>query len=198
MQTQTRIDQLQRTPGKAEIINGTVVLMSPTGGGPGFAGDAIFVSLWQYARRTGVGRAGVGRAGVGRAGVGRAGVGRAMGDNKGFRVDLPHRGSFSPDTAFYVGPDPGMKFYEGAAVFAVEVRSEGDYGAAAEDAIARKRADYFAAGTLVVWDVDLLSEDTVCVYCPKQPDNPEIFTRSQIAATEPAVPDWTLKVEDLF
>ena len=57
-----------------------------------------------------------------------------------------------------------MKFFEGAPVFAVEVRSEGDYGPRAEAAMARKRSDYFAAGTLVVWDVDLLSEDVVNVY----------------------------------
>jgi Uma2 family endonuclease len=49
-----------------------------------------------------------------------------------------------------------MKFFEGAPVFAVEVRSEGDYGPAAERELAEKRADYFAAGTLAVWDVDLL------------------------------------------
>src|SRR3712207_7434649 len=36
----------------------------------------------------------------------------------------------------------GMKFLEGAPVFAVEVRSEGDYGPAAEQAMAEKRADY--------------------------------------------------------
>ena len=61
-------------------------------------------------------------------------------------MHLPNRENFSPDAAFYVGPDPGMKFYEGAPVFAVEVRSEGDYGPAAEEALAAKRADYFAAG----------------------------------------------------
>ena len=57
-----------------------------------------------------------------------------------------------------------MKFGEGAPVFAVEVRSEGDYGPAAERAMAQKRADYFAAGTLVVWDVDLLSDEIVKSY----------------------------------
>jgi hypothetical protein len=35
-------------------------------------------------------------------------------------------------------------------VFAVEVRSEDDYGPAAEKALAAKRADDFAAGTRVV------------------------------------------------
>ena len=42
-----------------------------------------------------------------------------------------------------------MKFYDGAPIFAAEVRSESDYGPDAEAAMARKRADYFAAGTLV-------------------------------------------------
>jgi hypothetical protein len=35
----------------------------------------------------------------------------------------------------------------------VEVRSEGDYGPRAEQELARKRADYFEAGTRAVWDV---------------------------------------------
>ena len=87
----------------------------------------------------------------------------AVGDNVGFVVNLPHRKSFCPDTAFYVGSDPGMKFFDGAPVFAVEVRSEGDYGPRAERQMALKRADYFAAGTLVVWDVDLPSNDVVRV-----------------------------------
>ena len=33
-----------------------------------------------------------------------------------------------------------------------------DYGPAAEKAMAHKRADYFAAGTQVVWDVEILRE----------------------------------------
>ena len=47
-----------------------------------------------------------------------------------------------------------MRFIEGPPTFAVEVRSENDYGPAAEREMAAKRADYFEAGTLVVWDVD--------------------------------------------
>ena len=99
--------------GKAEIVNGELVMMSPTGG-PSYAASEIFVSLHEYARRK------------------RTGI--AVADNVGFHVDLPNRESFSPDAAFYVGPDPGMKFFEGAPVFAVEVRSEGDYGPQAEKA----------------------------------------------------------------
>jgi hypothetical protein len=33
-----------------------------------------------------------------------------------------------------------------------------------------KRADYFACGTLVLWDVDLLSEDVVKSYKASNPD----------------------------
>jgi Uma2 family endonuclease len=180
METSTKatFEDLYRVPGKAEIVNGELVLMAPTGGGPGYAGDEVFASLREHVRQTG--------------------TGRAVGDNKAFRVYLPHRGSFSPDAAYYTGPSPGMRFYEGAPVFAVEVRSENDYGAKAEEAMAAKRADYFAAGTLVVWDVDLLSEDVVRAYRADDPENPQVFRRGEIAEAEPAVPGWRMPVDDLF
>jgi len=55
-------------------------------------------------------------------------------------VDLPHRKSLSPDAAFYVGTPIEAKFLEGAPLFAVEIRSEGDYGPTAERGLAEKRA----------------------------------------------------------
>jgi Uma2 family endonuclease len=116
----------------------------------------------------------------------------------GFLVDLPNRDSFSPDAAYYVGPGSGMRFIEGAPVFAVEVRSENDYGPRAERAIAQKRADYFAAGTLVVWDVDMLHSDAVRSYRHDDPDNPRLFRRGDLADAEPAVPGWAMPVDDLF
>ena len=76
---QATIEDLYRTTEKAELINGAIIIMEPTGEDPGYAADEIFVSLREYARRTG--------------------YGRAFGDNKGFVVDLPHRRSFSPDAA---------------------------------------------------------------------------------------------------
>jgi Uma2 family endonuclease len=178
--TRATIEDLYRVPdnAKAELVDGEVVLMPPTGDVPGYAGDAIVVSLWDYCRRTG--------------------YGQAVGDNKGFRVDLPDRGSFSPDAAFWDGPPAGMKFFEGAPRFAVEVRSEGDYGPAAERAPADKRADYFAAGTLVVWDVDLLAEEVVRVYRSTAPTHPTVYRRGEVAEAEPAVPVWRLPVDDLF
>ena len=90
-----------------------------------------------------------------------------------------------------------MKFADGAPVFAAEVRSEGDYGPRAEDELADKRADYFAAGTLVVWDVDLLGEDVVRVYRASSPE-PTIYRRGQTAEAEPAVSGWRMAVDELF
>ncbi len=91
-----------------------------------------------------------------------------------------------------------MKFFEGAPIFAVEIRSEGDYGPAAEKAMARKRADYFAAGTLVVWDVDLLSDDVIKSHQSEAAEQPRIFRRGEIADAKPAVPGWSMPVDDLF
>lgn len=126
------------------------------------------------------------------------GVGRAYTDNAGFIVNLAHRRSFSPDASYYIGPRSGMRFLDGAPVFAAEVRSEGDYGPAAEAAMLQKRADYFAAGTLVVWDVDLLSDDVVRVYHASDPHTPTSYRRGEVAEAEPAVPGWRLPVDDLF
>ena len=78
------------------------------------------------------------------------------------------------------------------------MRSEGDYGPAAEREIAAKRRDYFAAGTLVLWDVDVLKSEQVRVYRASDPENPTIYRRGDLAEAEPAVPGWTIPVEDLF
>ena len=64
--------------------------------------------------------------------------------------------------------------------------------------MARKRADYFAAGTLVVWDVDLLGDDVVKAYHADDPEHRKVFRRGDIADAEPAVPGWHMPVDDLF
>jgi Uma2 family endonuclease len=173
------INDLYKVPdnSKAEIVDGEIMLMSPTGDMPARAGFRIAMSLSQIEGRI---------------------SGRAYPDNVGYRVDLPNRNSFSPDASFYIGQPTGMRFLEGAPVFAVEVRSENDYGPNAEDAIARKRADYFAAGTLIVWDVDILSPDTIKSYDANDPGNPKIFRRGDVADAEPAVPGWRIFVDELF
>lgn len=91
-----------------------------------------------------------------------------------------------------------MKFLEGAPIFAAEVRSESDYGPRAERKMAAKRADYFAAGTLVVWDIDLLSDEVIKVYHAGRPDEPTLYRRGERAEAGPAVPGWTMAVEEMF
>ena len=178
MNTRATIDDLYKVEGKAELVKGEIVEMPPAGEDPGMAGFQVAKRLDEYARHTG--------------------QGRAFPDGVGFRVRLPHRESFSPDAAYHTGPRTGMRFAEGAPVFAVEVRSENDYGPAAERAMAEKRADYFACGTLVVWDVDLLSEDVIKSYKASDPEHPVIFRRGERADAEPAVPGWRMAVNDLF
>jgi Uma2 family endonuclease len=174
------IEDLYRVPenGKAELVNGELILMPPTGGVPGRAGGKIYRSLDDYEQQTK--------------------SGYAFPDNVGFIVDLPHRKSFSPDAAFYTGELRGGNFLEGAPIFAVEVRSENDYGAKAEREIARKRADYFACGTLVVWDVDVLREKIVRVYRADAHGAPKIYRKGDVAEAEPALPGWTIPVDDFI
>ena len=174
--TEQLVAQLYEIDGKAEIVDGRIVCKSPTGGIPGRASSAIYFSL--------------------RANESRLG-GFAYPDNVAFLVNLPRRKSFAPDAAFSKLP-PNMEFVKGAPEFAAEVRSDGDYGPRAERAMAGKRADYFAAGTKVVWDVDLQSDDVVRVYRADSPDKPTIYRRGETAEAEPAIPGWKFVVDELF
>lgn len=172
---------LYRVPdhGKAELIGGRLVLMSPVGGVPGRAAGRIYRSLDDYERSVG--------------------GGYAFPDNVGFLIDLPHRQSFSPDAAFWVGALPsGGQFLQGAPIFAAEVRSSNDYGSEADMLIASKRTDYFAVGTQVVWDVDVLRNQEIRVYRASRPHEPEIFRRGQYADAEPALPGWSFPVDELL
>jgi Uma2 family endonuclease len=175
------LDDLLREKGKAELIGGRIVRFMASGHLPSFVAGEIFVSLRLYAKT--------------------AKRGIAYGDGIGYTVpELPSgRESFSPDASFYVGvlPVNPMRFIEGAPTFAVEVRSENDYGPAAEAEMAAKRDDYFAAGTPVVWDVDPQAE-TVAVYRATAPGQPALYRRGDVADAEPAVPGWRMAVDDMF
>src|SRR5262249_10875662 len=109
------------------------------------------------------------------------------------------RESFSPDASYYDGPLPAnpMSFIEGAPNFAAEVRRVDDYTSGAEIDRAEKRADYFASGTEVVWDVDPLAE-CILVYRSSDPTQQITYGRGQIAEAEPAVPDWRVAVDWIF
>lgn len=180
MQTKTgaTIEDLYRVDGKAELVNGEIVVMEPAGYKPSRAASAILYSLFEHEQRSG--------------------GGRVLPGSVAYVVDLPNRQSFCPDGAWYTGPPTGMRFPEGAPVFAVEVRNESDYGSNAERAIAEKRRDYFAAGTKCVWDVDLLGEDVVKAYFAADPERPIIFRRGEIAHAGDAVPGWSMLIEELF
>jgi len=89
------IEDLYKVEGKAELVNGEIVHMSPTGGLPHYAAQQITIALSFYQKATG--------------------RGVAIGDNTAFVVNLPHRKSFSPDAAFYNGKLT-MKFNDGAPI----------------------------------------------------------------------------------
>jgi Uma2 family endonuclease len=175
------LDDLYRVDGKAELIGGRIVHLMPTGRLPSQIAFRIVRSLDDHAKATR--------------------QGEAYTDNTGFAVDQLSSGrqSFSPDASYFLGPFPDNEtwFLEGPPTFAVEVRSEGDYTPAAEAAMAAKRADYFEAGTLVVWDVDTLGQ-RVRKFARVAPEQPVVFERGQDADAEPAVAGWRMSVDQIF
>jgi Uma2 family endonuclease len=175
------LDDLYRVEGKAELIGGRIVTYMASGDFPSRVAFRIAKSLDNHAEKSG--------------------QGTAYPDGIGYAVpELPSgRQSFSLDASYYVGTHPvnRMRFIEGPPTFAAEVRSEFDYGPAAEQEMADKRADYFAAGTLVVWDVDPVAE-CVNVYHVTDPAQATTHRRGEIANAEPAVPGWTMAVDEMF
>ena len=172
------IADLAREEGKAELIDGRIVQYMATGFRPNRIAGRIFRSLDDHASS--------------------AGHGYAFTDSLGFAVPelFSGRESFSPDASYYDGPLPAnlMKFVEGPPTFAVEVRSENDYGPSAERQMAAKRADYFEAGTSVVWDVDPIAGE-IRSYRASSPDRPLLFAAGSQADAEPAVPGWSVAVD---
>lgn len=178
--TKATVEDLYNAPddGKYELVDGRLVYMSPTGLRPTRISQRICRALEDYEQATG--------------------RGMAIGDNLGFVVRQPRLRSFSPDAAYIAGAlEETDDFVEGAPLFAVEVRSKGDYGPAPDAEYAAKRADYFAAGTRVVWDVNP-RDRTITSYRADTPDTPRIFHIGAIADAEPALPGWRLSVNVVF
>ncbi|HEY0036357.1 MAG TPA: Uma2 family endonuclease [Longimicrobium sp.] len=169
------IDDLYKVEGKAELVDGRIVLMSPGGDVRGTAAGNIFYSLKSHQRTHG--------------------GGRAYTHGLGF-IYSPRR-SFCPDASWYVGPRAGGKMLGGVPLFAVEVRSPEDYGPAAERRLAAKRADYFDCGTQVVWE-DALRAEVIRVYRAADPESADVYKRGEVAEAEPAVQGWRFPVEELF
>lgn len=173
-------EKLGRTERKAEIVNGKVRLLPMSGPASVFPVEEIVSSL-----RNRFGR--------------RIEVGTGFGDGLDYKVALPHRRTFRPDASFYAGPNTELEFINGPPLFAVEVRSRDDYKLKGQRAMLDKRRDYFAAGTLVIWDVDPVGADVVRVFRDGNAEVPAvIYRRGDLAEAEPAAPGWTMPVDDLF
>jgi Uma2 family endonuclease len=176
------LNDLRKVKDKAELIAGRIVPLMPTGRIPGRIEKRILLNLHQYEEQTK--------------------SGEALGDNVGYALRPPlasGRESFAPDVSFYRGSSPhhDAGFIDDSPTFAVEVRSESDVGPGKDQEYAEKREDYFAAGTLVVWDVDYRSE-TIASYRISDPTSPTVFLRGQTADAEPAMPGWRIRVDEIF
>ncbi len=172
---------LVRTPGQAELIGGRIVTYPPFGFRPGCVAARIALALHDVAEANGWGEAFT------------ATFGYAVPELRSGRQ------SFCADASYYDGPLPSdpMGFIEGPPTLAVEIRSEDDFTPSAEAAMAAKRADYFEAGTLVVWDVDPVN-DLIRVYRRDEPTLPTTYGRGVVAEAEPALPGWRVAVDDLL
>ncbi len=176
-QWRATVDDLYKEPGQAELIGGSIVRFMPMGHKPNRVAGSITRGLADFAEETG--------------------RGEAFTSTIAFAVPelASGRESFSPDASYFDGafPDNPMRFIEGPPTFAVEVRSENDD----ETEMADKRADYFEAGTKVVWDVDPESE-VIHKYVHSDPSKPVTFARGQTADAEPALPGWKVDVDWIF
>ena len=176
------LGDLMRYDGKAELVRGRLVLFMPTGHRPNLVAKWIVRSLDDWIETSGRG-------------------GFAYTDSIGFAVPelTSERETFSPDASYYPGPEPArpMRYVEGPPLFAAEVRSENDYGSAQDREYAAKRADYFEAGTLVVWDVDPVA-GTVACYRAAAALTPQVFGPGEEADAEPALPGWRISVDWLM
>lgn len=181
--TRATLDDLYRVEGKAELIDVRIVEIIASGDLPGSVALEVTVRLREYTRKTG--------------------IGRAYGDNVGFALPAPldsGRESFCPDAAFVLDTTRPrtMRFLDGPPDLAIEVRSEGDYGPAAEQEMADKRQDYFQAGTRLVWDVDPIAECITLYSASGSATTGTTFHRGQTANAEPVLPGWTVDVHALF
>jgi Uma2 family endonuclease len=173
------IADLMKYDGKAELIGGKVVPRMAVGNAHNQIAGNIYVSLRLFSKRIG--------------------DSTAYTDNAAFAVEeLPSgRESFSADAAFLNRrvPISDTGPIDGPPTFAVEVHSPDQYGRVAESEMADKREEYFEAGTVAVWDVNPKSE-TVTLYCADR--NPVVFQRGETAHAGPAVPGWSMSVDEVF
>jgi Uma2 family endonuclease len=176
MKRHATFDDLEQVEGPAEIVNGEIRMLPPKDSHHTRAGMYIGSRLLEYEARTQ--------------------LGWAFLTGANYPASLTHRMSFCPDVSFYEPAEISKS--EGALALVVEIRSAGDYGLGAERDMAAKRADYFAVGTKVVWDVDIRREGWIRSYRAEEPMSPLVFKRGDHAHAEPALVNWSVSVSGLL
>ncbi|HEU4883258.1 MAG TPA: Uma2 family endonuclease [Longimicrobium sp.] len=170
------LEDLFAVEGNAELVDGRLILMSPSGPEHNNAAGSIYASLKAHQRKFG--------------------GGQPYTDGAGFLA--PSGRVLSPDAAWHLQPITRTRVVHGFPVLAVEVRSHDDYGPAAERRLAAKREAYFAEGSQVVWDVDVMRENLIRVYRADHPQYAAVYRQGEVAEAEPAVPGWRFPVDELF
>ena len=176
MGREATIRDLHKVEGRAELVDGRIVRLPLFGGAVGTAAGNILFSLTMHERAHG--------------------GGCAYPASVAF-VCNPRR-TVSPAVSWYVGPRAGPDFPTGAPVFAVELRDVRDYRPSADHRRKAKRSTYFEFGTQVVWDVDVLRDESIRVYRATDPDRSDVYKRGEVAEAEPAVIGWRFPVDELF
>lgn len=177
---QATVDDLHAVEGQAELIGGRIVRQPFHGHRTAMIVGAIARSLYDDLPEEGRGLVGTSTLGYV---VPRLASGRE---------------SLCADVSYYKGPLPvnPMDFMPGPPTFAVEIPDGAHQDLEAEHARAAKRADYFEAGTLVVWDVDPYAK-IIHVFRGSEADK-TTFRRGEVADAEPAVPGWSVAVDAIF
>ena len=179
--SEATLADLKRVKGKSELVAGRIVVYPPMVVGQALVAQRIAFNLYDHAEATGVGESGT----------------RSL----GYVVPRLRSGreSFCADATYYTGPRPTdpRGFMPGPPTLAVEVRGADEDGPAAEQTRVDKRADYFEAGTLVIWDVNPW-EGWIGCYRASAPFAPQRFGTGDTADAEPAVPGWRLSVDWLM
>jgi hypothetical protein len=171
------IADLRRTKLKAEIVNGELLVIGPSGGWAATAAGNIIFSLHLYEREFG--------------------GGETMMSRVAFIIDLPHRQSVCPDVSWFTGPGPTPAFH------AARPCSPGDTGRHRLRRRSRATLRRQARGLLRGGDAGGLgcrrAARALDPRVSRRRAGPSRrLRRGEIAEAEPAVPGWRFTVKDLF
>jgi hypothetical protein len=161
---------LMRVEGRAELVKGEIVLFRPLYYGEATIVGNVFDSLRTHQRRS-------------FGDVHTTTLVYALPDHPSGRQ------SISPAFSWYHGPLPenDMGPIIGPPTFAGEF---------SEQMNPARLADYFEAGTRVIWEV-FVREKRIRKYTPDRVA-PTVFDLGGVADAEPAIPGWRITVDAVF